>query len=173
VFGHYRLLVGIIALAVCLDQGSKAFATMSLNDGEEISILGQGLTFRLRSNPGVAWGLGASTPVLVQRVAFPALAVVVGVILVAYYRKIPSEDTIRKGAVALILGGGLGNLIDRLRVGAVVDFIAIDLGVSRWSMAGTFNLADVWMVCGVAVMVVMMFVGEKRGKGSMGDGGSP
>lgn len=174
--GHYRLLIGIIVLAVCLDQGSKALATMALDEGEVIPLLSGplDLDLRLRSNRGVAWGLGATLPPTFQRVAFPLVSAIIGVVLVVFFRRLPGDDLGRRVSVAMILGGGTGNLIDRLHAGSVVDFIGIHLGGEGWSMSGTFNLGDAWIIVGVVILLVTTSLRERRGRGRlMGDGGSP
>lgn len=172
--GQYWLLIGIIVLAVCLDQGSKAFATMSLDNGETISIIEDFVELRLRHNRGVAWGLGASLPDAFQRVAFPLLGAIIGVVLVIYYKRLRDEDRLQRVAVALVLGGGLGNLIDRIRGGSVVDFIAIHMGGGGWTMSGTFNLGDVWLIVGVVLLAIMTGVRGSGGtRSTMIEGGSP
>lgn len=174
VLGQYWLLIGIIVLAVCLDQGSKTLATMSLTDGEKISVIEGIVELRLRHNRGVAWGMGASLPSAVQRIVFPVVGTIIGFVLVVYYKRLRREDRIRKAAVALVIGGGLGNLFDRIRGGSVVDFIAIHMGGEGWTMSGTFNLGDVWLIVGVLMLAIMTAARPGGGqRSSMVEGGSP
>jgi signal peptidase II len=134
----WRLAGALCGLVVVADQASKAAIEHNLVPGEDVDVLGPlGLT--LAHNKGVAFGLagGGGTGLLVLTVAALAL------ILVLFAR----EPT-RPGmwiAVGLLAGGAFGNLADRVRAGAVTDFV--DIG--PWP---TFNLADVSITAGVAVL---------------------
>lgn len=170
--GRYRLLIGTLAIAMCLDQGTKALAVARLQTGEVVPVIEGVLDLRLRRNEGVAWGLGAGLPGLAQRVLFPAAAALIGIGLVALYRQLPPAAHVRRAAVALILGGGAGNLVDRVRLGYVVDFISVHLVGPGWTMSGTFNVADAAMVGGFVMLAVA--IGARRdGRGrAEAEGGS-
>jgi signal peptidase II len=134
----WRLAGALCGLVVAADQASKAAIEHNLVPGEDVDVLGPlGLT--LAHNKGVAFGLagGGGAGLLVLTVAALAL------ILVLFAR----EPT-RPGmwiAVGLLAGGAFGNLADRVRAGAVTDFV--DIG--PWP---PFNLADVSITAGVAVL---------------------
>ncbi|HEX4050316.1 MAG TPA: signal peptidase II [Steroidobacteraceae bacterium] len=81
-----------------------------------------------------------------QRWAFAALAVIVSVLLLGWLRQIDRREVALAGGVALVLGGAIGNLIDRLRLGRVVDFVAVHWGPHYFP---TFNLADSAITVGV------------------------
>jgi signal peptidase II len=148
---------------------------MSLDEGKTISVIEGFVELRLRHNRGVAWGIGADLPTDVQRGVFPLVSALIGFVLVLYYNRIPVEERLRRVSVALVLGGGLGNLLDRVRSGSVTDFIALHSGGAGWTMSGTFNLGDVWLVVGVVMLSVLTVARPvARGQGgSMSDGGSP
>jgi signal peptidase II len=122
---------------VALDQASKWLVRRAADD---LPLeMGWGFGFRLLSNSGVSFGrLTGSADLVLAAVA--ALAVVVLVVLLVG----PSRYRLGLG---LLLGGAVGNLIDRVRFGAVVDFI----DVPWWP---TFNLADAAIVAGVALILV-------------------
>jgi signal peptidase II len=135
----------VVAATVAVDQATKAIAVASLDRGEQVNVfLGLDLTYV--RNEGVAFGaLSGGGPVLVAVIAL-ALAG-----LVAYFA-LHSTTPLLWLPVGLILGGALGNLIDRARVGAVVDFI----DPIAWP---AFNLADAGIVVGV---LGLLYVAEGR-----------
>ncbi len=141
-----RALVACLAV-VALDQASKAVVSASLDTGERTGSL---LGFRIAhtENPGVAFGFlgGGGAPL----VAITAIAL--GFVLVWFWR-----DPSRPGlwlAAGLVAGGAIGNLIDRVRIGAVTDFIDPPL----WP---TFNVADIAITCGALIIVLVSLSGER------------
>jgi signal peptidase II len=131
-------LAGALCIAVLvLDQAAKAIVEHNLVPGQQVDVTGPaGLT--LSHNQGVAFGLASGSAAPLVIFALAAL-VVVGVLLA----RNPGKPLIW-AAAGLVAGGALGNLIDRLRAGAVTDFVEI----GSWP---PFNLADVAITCGVAL----------------------
>jgi signal peptidase II len=135
----------VAGVVVVLDQLTKVWAVSALSDGP-VSVVGSLLQFRLTRNPGGAFSLGTGlTPVLA------ILAVAMVVYIVRTTRR--TADVIMAFSLALVLGGALGNLIDRfvrspgfLR-GEVVDFIK----VPHWP---TFNVADSAITVGVILIAI-------------------
>jgi len=137
------LLLGVAGLTFALDLWTKRWATASLADRESLPVLGQFLRLTYTRNSGVAFGLGAGTnfPFYV----FSLLAVVA--ILILFLRG-NVQGRAREVALALIFGGALGNLVDRVTTGLVVDFI--DVGLGQWRFP-VFNVADSAVTVGVAL----------------------
>ncbi|MEZ5078391.1 MAG: signal peptidase II [Solirubrobacterales bacterium] len=145
-------LCGFVLIA---DQAAKAIAEAEIVPGEDVDVLGP-FGFTLTHNDGVSWGLasGAGTPLVLISVL--ALGVV------AY---IFSRDPTRRGmwvAVGLLAGGALGNLADRVRVGAVTDFVVLP----PWQ---PFNVADVAITFGV-VLLVLIYLFDSRREPERADG---
>lgn len=141
----WRLAGALCGIVVALDQAAKSLIENHLVPGEKVDVLGPiGLT--LSHNRGVAFGLasGSDAPLVAFGVA--ALAFV-GVLLA----RNPSKPWMWL-AVGLVAGGALGNLADRLRAGAVTDYIEI----GSWP---PFNLADVAITVGV-VLFALIFLRE-------------
>ena len=137
--------VAVVGLTVLVDQVTKAIATTSLEPGQDVNVF-LGLDMTYVRNEGVAFGaLSGGGPLLVTVIAL-ALAG-----LVAYFMT-NSNMPLLWLPVGLILGGALGNLADRAREGAVVDFI----DPIAWP---AFNLADAAIVVGVLGLV---YVAEAR-----------
>lgn len=136
----WRLAGALCLLVIVLDQVAKALVEANLFAGERVELWGP-LDLTLAHNEGVAFGLASGGGVLLIALTVAAL-VFVGVLF--------ARNPTRPGmwvAVGLLAGGALGNLIDRVRVGHVTDFVDL-LG---WP---PFNLADVAITLGVAVLAL-------------------
>lgn len=157
------LVAWVVATVVAVDQATKAWAAAELADGP-ISIVGSTIELRLSRNTGGAFSLFRGfTPVLA------VLTIGVAVLLVRAVRH--AEDRVTLGALALVLGGAIGNLVDRaarspgfLR-GAVVDFVKVD----SWPI---FNVADASITVGALVLVLWSLRPRNRRAGD-DDGTSP
>lgn len=157
----------LTAIVIAFDQVTKAIiATKWPGDGVFISdVFGNDLLWIIHvRNKAIAFSIGDGLPDFVRAALFIALPLVVIGALVWYYFK--SEDFIgvQRWAVAGIVGGGVGNLIDRIfRPDGVVDFISVNfygfLGFSRWP---TFNIADSSVVvCGIILFASVLFSGRR------------
>jgi signal peptidase II len=136
-----------IAVAAA-DQVAKWLVVHRLHDGP---IAGDLLRLTLTHNTGAAFGLFPGA-----RLSFIVVSVVAALGLVYAHRVLAPGDA-RRPLLALILGGNLGNLVDRIRLGHVVDFIDMGIGTARWPV---YNLADVAVVLGAAGLAVWMLAGS-------------
>ena len=137
----------IVALVFAADQISKATMQRFLTWEQPWPRYGSPLAFTLTRNTGGAWGLLPQGNVLF--IAFAGVAVIA--LLFAYHR-MPRVDLPVGGAFALALGGALGNLLDRLRYGYVVDFF--DARIIHWPI---FNIADTAISCGILLLLWHFF----------------
>jgi signal peptidase II len=155
--------VTVSLLCLAADQASKWVVAHRLAPGQEISRLGGAIRVRYAENDGGFLGLGAELPPGIRFAAFVVL-VTVALALVGLYalrgRGIGRIDLL---AASLIVGGGLGNLLDRLRFGTVRDFLVLGAGGLH---TGIFNAADLAITCGTliifAVALVRIFSGRRR-----------
>jgi signal peptidase II len=131
---------------VALDQWAKHWATRTLVDRPPVEVIGSLVRFTYTRNAGVAFGLGAGFPF--PYYLFSIAAVLVIVWLFARQRV---HGGWRRLALALILGGAIGNLIDRIASGEVVDFIL--LSWRRWQFP-VFNVADSAVTIGVVLFAL-------------------
>ena len=151
------ILPAMAALVLLADQVSKHLVRTWLAQGQSLDIAPWLMPlFRVThvTNTGVAFGLFPKVGDLSIIVA-----VVVVVVIFLYHRHIPREQWLMRVAMGLQLGGALGNLIDRLRHGFVVDFIDVNF----WPVHNfaIFNVADSSIVVGVAVLAVLMVWDER------------
>lgn len=134
-----RILIVALFVVVC-DQASKALVVAQMYLGERIEIFSL-LSLERTSNSGIAFGLAGHVPSLV--LILVAAAIVVILLLLGTQMKWRGSSI----AIGLILGGALGNLLDRIFRGSVVDFIDLP----HWP---TFNLADVAITVGVVLLIL-------------------
>ena len=143
----------IIATVFVADQVTKLLAVDQLAPVYVPKVvLGNALRLTLVYNPGAAFGLhlGANS-----RWIFTALTIGALALLYRLYRETRHGDLTRVVAIALVAGGALGNLLDRLRSSrGVVDFIDVGIGASRWP---TFNVADMAVSCGAALLAIVLW----------------
>jgi len=155
-----RLL--LFALTLGLDQITKywARAHFSLPSGEpdyyrSIRIIGEWIQFRLVYNHGAAFGMKPQNllPFLHPTLFYTLFSLAAIVVLILYYRRLGRHETWLKSGVVLILSGAAGNLIDRMLLHKVTDFI--DVGIvgfyPRWP---TFNVADSAVCIGVGILLI-------------------
>jgi len=129
------------ALVIALDQWTKWLASSHLTLGVPVPLLGDTVRFTLVHNTGAAFGLfpGSRVPFIV--ISILAILVVFYLFLRETYRSLANRILL-----GCILGGAIGNLVDRVRLGWVVDFIDVGAGTARWPV---FNLADSAVTLGV------------------------
>ena len=155
-------MIAVFALAgavVALDQVSKVIALDRLPLGVPVKLVDDLLSLTLVMNPGLAFGLLGTVPRgwrwVVAALSLVALAVLARVAL----RVLPTGGVFGVLAVGLIFGGAVGNLIDRARFGAVVDFVDVHWNAWHWP---AFNVADSAISVGVALLALRL-LREPRG----------
>jgi len=169
---HRRAVIfaALLALVVVLDQGSKAWArTLPVSPagcrvpadliarrcgGVPQPVIEGVWEWELAFNTGAAFSSFVGAPLLLGALAGVAL-IALGVLA---WRARP-EQRLRRIALAMIAGGALGNLIDRVRDGAVTDFVRWRIGEARWPI---FNVADVALIVGVGLLLLEGLAERRR-----------
>ncbi len=141
--------LGVAGLVVVLDQLTKQIADALLSYNDPLVLLPI-FNFTLRYNTGAAFSFLADSGGW-QRWFFSVIAVVVSVILVAWLKRLPRTALWEALGISLILGGAIGNLIDRLLFGYVIDFIEFHYQHWYWP---AFNVADSAITVGVTVLIL-------------------
>lgn len=142
----------ITFVIVLIDQISKSLIVKNLREGDTISVIGNFLNFHFIYNQGGAMGTNVGPPW-----AYAILTTVALILIVRYFIRSHSDDAFTKISLAIILGGAIGNLVDRVRFGKVVDFIDADipdiqfLHIYRWF---TFNVADAAITIGLILFAI-------------------
>lgn len=158
-------LVSIVTLAA--DLGSKVWAKGHLEDvksfaDKRIEVIPHFVSLMLAANRGGAWGLLQDEPESVRRPFFFSISLLAVIFIVSLYRRLTPDQTALKWGLPLVLGGALGNLVNRIQYNFVVDFIDV---YAKWGGQAhhwpTFNIADVAIVAGVGLMAIDMFTSRK------------
>jgi signal peptidase II len=142
-------LAAVALAAVLADQLTKALVIRKLEVGDSIDIAGP-FTIHHVHNSGIAFGLFSTWADVVTLLTAGAV-----IWMVAYFARSGARHPVLPVALGLLIGGSAGNLIDRIRLGHVTDFLDL-----RWWPA--FNLADSFIVTGVIVLLVAMMAAERR-----------
>jgi signal peptidase II len=142
----WPLFVGLAAAIVAADQLTKAWPTSALEPGQSTPVVGDLLRLVFSENKGGLFGLLQGNALV-----FAVLSIVVVGFIVAYHAQ-AGRDVLLSATLGLLLGGALGNLVDRLRLGYVVDFVDAGVGNLRWY---TFNVADASISCAIILLLVL------------------
>jgi len=148
-------LIGIISMIVILDQWSKWLIKSSFNLYQSKPIIQDFLHFTYVTNDGMAFGLsfpGGKQILLVMTI------LLTGVIIAMLWKERHSHY-LNRYALSLILAGAIGNLIDRLIYGEVVDFLDVMLGDFHWYI---FNIADSSVTIGMVLFIIHSIFFEKK-----------
>lgn len=161
----YVFLVVVSLLSLVADLGTKFWAEKTLQSGDTPmpkQIIKGVFGFILAKNKGGAWGLLQNQSEKIRKPFFVIVSVLAIVFIVSLYRRLNPKQVALKWGLPLVLGGALGNLVDRIRYGYVIDFIDFQ---ATWENLPhhwpTFNVADIAICIGVALMALDMLSGKK------------
>ncbi|MCP4188267.1 MAG: lipoprotein signal peptidase [Gammaproteobacteria bacterium] len=140
-------------LVVGLDQATKLIAEAQLPFHQTVSVIPY-FDWYLTYNTGAAFSFLAEAGGW-QRWFFAITSIVVSAVIFVWLRKLERDDHLTAIALCLILGGAIGNLIDRIYLGYVIDYIQVWLGSYPWP---AFNIADAAISVGAAILILSSFV---------------
>ena len=145
----------VIALSVvALDQVTKAVVSSKLLLGESVEVVSGLLHLTLVRNTGMAFGLLSRSDLPYKSVVMTLLSVGALAAVLYYTMRSDQGDRLTRFGLAFILGGALGNIVDRVRFGYVVDFVDAFYGTSHWP---AFNVADASICVGVGLLLLDSF----------------
>lgn len=151
------LFAGVVAGVVALDFATKIWVQRTFHLYEQTNVIGDYVRLTYIYNPGAAFGIDVGH---YSRGVFLVLSMVALVALAAMYWATPVFDRLRLSSIALICGGALGNLVDRVRSSSgVVDFVDIGIGTVRWPV---FNVADMAVTIGAVLLALSLWQEERR-----------
>ncbi len=148
------LWIIITILVVVIDQATKRIVVSNIGPSEMIPVIDRFFYLTLHRNPGGAWGIFKDSSVL-----FLVLVPVIAVFLVVAI--IRNRDRFLRAVLGLILGGAIGNYIDRLAEGKVIDFLLFYIGSYPFPV---FNGADIAVTCGTILLAVYVLFIYKEPK---------
>lgn len=162
VLKSWKFHLAFVLISILVDQATKIWAVATLESSYEnpfgriIPVFGELLQFRLVYNYGAAFSSRPQDllPFLPPTVFFLLISIVATAVLLYFYKSVKRDDFLVRFGIAMIFSGALGNFIDRMRIGKVVDFIDCDFPdfiMERWP---TFNFADCCVTVGVALVLI-------------------
>ncbi|HWN98139.1 MAG TPA: signal peptidase II [Blastocatellia bacterium] len=142
----------VTAVVLMIDQFTKYWVSINLREGDEVQVIPGFFKFSYTENPGIAFGMLNNS-----NVKWALVAVSLGAILVVVYyiTRTASSNRLLLWSLALLAAGISGNLIDRVRMGRVIDFILIYYKHYEWPV---FNIADTAITIGAALMAIELFL---------------
>lgn len=155
--GKAGLFAAVLTGVVGLDFITKIVVQRSIVLYDQVQLIGDYVRLTYIHNPGAAFGIGLGP---YSRFIFLFLSLIALGALAAMYWVTPMRDKIRLTSIALICGGAVGNLLDRVRsTDGVVDFMDIGIGQLRWPV---FNVADVAVTCGAIFLALSLWREEQK-----------
>ncbi len=151
-------ILTLVFLNVGCDQLSKKIVREKITANERIVVIKNNLILTNVENTGAAYSLGSDLSPLIKRILLqliPAIVLIVMFLTIVFKTKYSKEMVI---GFCFIIGGGIGNIFDRIVYGSVTDFMYIDLGFFNTEI---FNMADVSIVVGALIVVVFSFIQKK------------
>ncbi|MFP4070765.1 MAG: signal peptidase II [Desulfovibrionales bacterium] len=154
---RYKLTFSLGLVVLLLDQATKILIEQFLPLGGKTVIPGVfNLVYVL--NKGAAFGFLNRADIHWQTYFFIGVSALAVVLIIQLLRTVDRHDPVLFTGLGLILGGALGNLIDRIRIGKVIDFLDIHLGAHHWP---AFNVADIAITLGAVALLITFF--KRRG----------
>ena len=146
---RWPIFIALAGLVVAADQVAKAVVTNALDPGESVSVVGDLLRIVFGQNSGALFGLFKDNAAM-----FGIVSILVIGLIVAYHAR-SAGSLYLSIALGLLLGGAIGNMVDRLRLGYVVDFVDAGIGTMRFY---TFNVAD----SAITLAILLLFLAALR-----------
>ena len=146
---RWIVFAGIALAIVALDQLAKLIVTANLDPGQAVQIVGDYLRIVFGQNSGALFGLFQDNALMFGIVSLAVIALIVG-----YHARATSSAYLTV-TLGLLLGGAIGNMVDRLRLGYVVDFVDAGIGTTRFY---TFNIAD----SAISLSILLLFIAALR-----------
>jgi signal peptidase II len=158
----WLVLATITGFLVALDQLVKIYVHANFGLGESVTVVPDIFSITYVRNIGAAFGIFREMSEIFRKIFFLSMPPIAMVIIVFMLRSVPNDDRWQVFALSMIFGGAIGNYIDRLRYGYVVDFLDFHWK-EVWSYPA-FNIADSAIVGGVGLLLVLMTVRDRAAK---------
>lgn len=156
----YIWLLAISGFLISLDQIIKVYVHTHFTLGESLTVIPNLFNLTYVRNFGAAFGFLAESHPQFREIFFLAMPPIALIIILAILRGVKSDDTKQIIALSSIFGGAIGNYIDRIRFRYVIDFLDFHI-YGRWSWPA-FNIADMAIVGGVGLLLLLMMIENKE-----------
>ncbi len=154
-----RFLLPISGSIILLDQITKVAVQKRFQLHESIVVIEGFFSLTYILNPGAAFGFLANQGATFRMIFFGVVSVIALILLGLFFRDTAEDDTLALMAISLLFGGAIGNMIDRVRLGEVVDFLDFYIGEHHWP---AFNVADSAITVGISLMMLHIFFQKKE-----------
>lgn len=155
----YLILAIVSVIVLILDQASKIYIDRTMDLHSSITVVENFFNITYLRNRGAAFSFLADFRFRLP--FFILVSLIAVVVIIAVFRKLRSDQRLSAVALSLILSGAIGNLIDRVRLGEVIDFIYVHWYEHYWP---AFNIADSAICVGVFLLAIDMFLADQRQK---------
>jgi signal peptidase II len=146
------LIIGVAAFTILIDQISKQLILKTFRPGEVLPVIPGLFNLTLTFNPGAAFGLWSDLPPGWREFAL-GVSIALALVAVIIFLLHPNcQSTVARISLSAVLGGAIGNIIDRFTYGSVVDFLDFHIGDYHWP---AFNVADSAIFLGIMVVVFL------------------
>jgi len=157
---RYRLLLIVSAVILVLDQASKLYIDHRFALYESVTVIENFFHITYVRNKGAAFGILADSALRVP--FFITVATLAALGILWYLRQLRADQRLLQFALSLVFAGAVGNLIDRVRLGEVIDFLDVHWYQYHWP---AFNVADSAITVGVGLLLLDLWFEERRKKG--------
>jgi signal peptidase II len=152
----FILNVGVIVL---FDRITKLYILSGMTLHNSYSVIEGLFDITYIRNPGAAFGILSAAPPFFRSVFFIVVTVLAIFLILYYLRKSEKGNLLQEISLSLIMGGALGNLMDRILYGEVIDFLDFYVGSHHWP---AFNVADSAISIGAAILIITMLGGQRE-----------
>ena len=156
---RYRLLLFVSIIVLVLDQATKLYIDSRFALHQSLTVIENFFNITYVRNKGAAFGILADSAIRIP--FFITISVIAAVAILWYLRRLGPGQGRQAFSLALIFSGAVGNLLDRIRLGEVIDFLDVHWYRHHWP---AFNVADSAITVGVVLLIVEMWIEESRKK---------
>lgn len=154
---RYRLLLIVVAVVLPIDQLTKIYIDSTMELHQSSTVIEHFFNICYVLNAGAAFGMLADSAMRVPLLV--GVALLAGAIIVWLFGRLSAAQQLQRVGLALVFSGAVGNLVDRLRLGAVIDFIDIHWYQHHWP---AFNVADSAITVGVSLLLIDLWCEERK-----------
>ncbi len=152
-------LLSISGSIILFDQITKILVQNRFQLHESIVVIEGYFSLTYILNPGAAFGFLADQNPTFRMIFFAVVSVVALILLGVFFRETPEDDRMGLVAISLLFGGAIGNMIDRIRLGEVIDFLDFYIERYHWP---AFNVADSAITIGITLLILHVFIQNKE-----------
>lgn len=150
----WKILAFVVLGVIIIDQVSKLIVSRLMYRGQTIPLIPHIFNITYVKNPNAAFGIPIGSPIVMM-----VLTSIATVLLIFYFTRLKEPGSLLYVGLALIIGGAIGNLVDRFRMRQVIDFIELGVRQFKWPV---FNIADSCVTIGIVVILWSWIFGRKK-----------